>query len=128
MALTKTPTTLVNNQTIAANSTYSSTVVIDLSGAIDFYIGYSMSFNASSIAGAKIELFADPTGANASYTISAYDDAVDSYDIAVDAGHTAKGGAPFNRSAKYATVKVTNLSTTQSITACYVYGIVQAQS
>lgn len=128
MAISKTPTTLVSNQTIVASGSYSSTVLIDLSGAIDFFIGYSMAFNASSVAGARIELFADPTGANASYTIGAYDDAMDSYDIAVDAGHTAKGGAQFNRSAKYVTVKVTNLSSSQSITACYVYGIVQAQS
>lgn len=128
MAITKTPTTLVNNQTIAAGSSYTSTVILDLAGAIDFSLGYKMSFNASSPSGATIYLFADPTGANASFAPGSYDDPADSIDVAVDAGHTVNGLGQISRSGRYVTVKVVNNSSGYSITGVSVYGIVQAQS
>jgi hypothetical protein len=127
MAITKTPTTLVSNQTVSAGGTYTSGT-IDLTSCIDFAIGYTMAFAGSAALGARVEIFADPTGANSGFSVGTYDDHVDSYDIAVDAGHTVNGLAQFNRSAKYIKIRLTNLSGSVSITGVYLYAIVQAQA
>jgi len=128
MALVKTPTTLISNATLTTSGTNTSASSLDLSGATDFAIGFQATFNASAASGIRIELFADPAAAYPSFAVGSYDDPVDSYDIAVDAGHIVKGVLQFNRSAKYVKVKVTNLSSTYTVTGVYIYGIVQAQS
>jgi hypothetical protein len=129
MALAKTPQTLISNTTITTSTPAVSALSVDLSGAIDFAIGYTISFSASAISTgyARIELYADPTGANPSFSIGSYDDPVDSYDIQVDAGRTVNGVVQMNRSGKYAKVRVVN-SSGQSITGVNIYAIVQAQA
>lgn len=126
MAITKTPTTLINNVTVAAGGSSDSTNSLDLSAAIDFSIGYSLAFNASAgTNGARIELYGDPTAANSSFSIGSYDDVIDSWDIAGDAGHTVNGVIPMQKCGKYVKVRIVNLSSSYTITGCSLYGIVQ---
>ena len=73
MALGKTPTTLVSNQTITAGGTYVSPSSLDLSGAISLEIGFKGTFDASTNAGARVEIFSDITGANSSFTVGTND-------------------------------------------------------
>jgi hypothetical protein len=126
MALTKTISTIQSNVTVAANTLGAASTGVDLSGAVDFGIGYKMTFNGSATLGAVIELYADPEGAAVDFTVGAYDDPADAGDVAVDAGHQARGFVPLNRSAKYVKAKVRNLDTGQSITGIYLYATVQA--
>lgn len=125
MALAKTPTTLLSNVTVSAAGTQTSTSSLDLSSAISLAIGFTMTFNASATSGARIEVFADPTGANTSFSVGSYDDLIDSWDIPVDAGHTVNGAVQLNHSAKYVKVRLKNLDAGYTITAAYLYGIVQ---
>lgn len=126
MALAKTATTLINSVTVAASGVQDSAASLDLSAAIDLAIGYTMTFNASAgTYGARIELFADPTGANSSFSIGTYDDCVDSWDIPGDAGHTVNGLVPMMKCGKYVKARIVNLSTSQTITAATLTGIVQ---
>jgi len=129
MALAKTPQTLISNATITTSTPAVSANSVNLSGAIDFSIGFSMAFSASATTTGyvRIELYADPTGANAAFSIGANDVAVDSYDIAVAAGKTISGLVQMNRAGKYVKVKVVNASG-QSITGVSIYAIVQAQA
>lgn len=124
MALTKTVTKVIDNQTIALSSSYTSTGV-DLSNAVDFAVGYQLTFNASCTLGARIDLFADPDGDSISFTVGTYDDAVDSADIDKDAGHQVNGVVQLNRSAKYVKVRIVNLDTAQSITGASAWTFVQ---
>ncbi len=126
MALSKTVTTVLSNVTAAAGSNSSASSGIDLSTAVDFGIGFKMTFNASATAGATIELYADPTGSNSDFTIGTYDDPADAGDVAVDAGHQVQGFIPLNRAAKYTKARVKNLDGSYSITGIYLYSIVQA--
>ncbi len=125
MALTKTVSTIASNVTVAANTLGAASTGVDLSGAVDFGIGYKMTFNASATLGATIELYADPEGADVDFTVGTYDDPTDAADVAVDAGHQAMGFIPLSRSAKYVKAKVRNLDTGQSITGIYLYATVQ---
>ena len=127
MALTKSRQVLISNATIASGSSLVSSGSVDLSGAIDFGIGYTMAFNASATGDARIELYADPSGANSAFSVGSYDDYVDAWDILKDPGHTVNGFCQFNRAPKYAKVKVIN-TTGQSLTGVYIYAIVQAQA
>jgi hypothetical protein len=126
MALTKTPTIWISNVTVAANNKQDSGGGLDLSTAVDFAVGYTMTFNAAATLGARIDLFADPAGASSSFTIGAYDDAIDSGDIAIDAGHTVNGLIQMQRAAKFVKARIVNLDTGQSITAASLWGIIQA--
>lgn len=126
MALTKTPTTMISNVTVAASNKQDSASGLDLTSAVDFIVGYTLTFHASATLGARIDLFADPAEASASFTIGAYDNAIDSGDIAVSAGHTVSGSFQMQRAAKYVKARIVNLDAAQSITAAYVYGTVQA--
>lgn len=126
MALTKNPQTLISNVTIASGSSNTSSGSVDLSGAIDFAIGYTMTFNSSATGGARIELYADPTSANPSFTVGTYDDPFDTADIERDNGHTVSGMVIMNRSAKYVKAKVVN-SSGQSLTGVSIYATVQTQ-
>ena len=125
MALSKTVTPILNSATMAANSSSSASTGVDLSQAVDFGIGYQMTFNASATKGARIDLYADPEGASISFTIGTYADPCDSGDVAVDAGHQVQGFVQMQRAAKYVRAKVTNLDTGQSITGCSLWAIVQ---
>lgn len=126
MALSKTPSTLISNQTVTAGNSVSAASSLDLSAAIDFSIGFSLTFGAATTGAARIELYGDPTGANSAFAIGSYDNPVDSYDIPLSASHTVSGVIPFNRSAKYVKARLVNTSN-QSITGAYLYGIVQGQ-
>ncbi len=126
MALGKTPTTMVSNQTIIAGGTYTSPSSLDLSGAISLEVSFKGTFNASTNAGARVEMFSDPTSANSSFTVGANDDPLDSMDISQAAGYTKSKPAQFKCSSKYVKFKVTNLGN-QSLTAVYVYATPQTQ-
>ena len=125
MALGKTPTTLVSNQTITAGGTYVSPSSLDLSGAISLEIGFKGTFDASTNAGARVEIFSDVTGANSFFTVGTNDDPVDAMDVSYVSGTKAKA-AQFICCSKYIKVKVTNLGS-KSMTSVYVYAIPQTQ-
>ena len=124
MALDKTATNILNAVTVAATSYSSASSGVDLSNAVDFAIGYQMTFAAGATLGARVDLFGDPRGATLDFTIGTYADAVDSADVAADAGHTVQGIVQLNRSPKYVKAKVYNLDSV-SITACSLWAIPQ---
>lgn len=126
MVLHKTTTTVISNQTIIAGGTYTSTASLDLSGAINLEVSFVGTFNASANAGAKVEMFSDPTGADSNFTVGSKDDPIDAMDVAHAAGYTKSKPAEFKCSSVYVKFKVTNLST-QPITGVYVYAKIQAQ-
>jgi hypothetical protein len=126
MALGKTPTLILNAVTVAANSASSESTGVDLGAAVDFGIGYQMTFNASATKGARIDLYADPAGASVSFTVGGYADPCDSGDVQVDAGHQVQGFVQLQRAARFVKAKVVNLDTGQSITACSLWAQVQA--
>jgi hypothetical protein len=125
MALSKTPTLIMNAVTIAANGVSTESTGVDLNDAVDFGIGYQMTFNASATKGARIDLYADPAGAAQTFSIGTYADPCDSGDVQVDAGHQVQGFIQLQRAARYVKCKVTNLDTGQSITGCSLWSIVQ---
>lgn len=124
MTLSKTPTLIISNQTVAASGVSDSTGV-DLSQTVDFGIGYQLTFNGSATLGARIDLFADPTGASVTFTIGAHADPCDAGDIALDAGSQVQGFFQMQRAAKYIKARIVNLDTAQSITAASLWSIVQ---
>lgn len=127
MALSKSGTKIIDAVTVAATSYSSESTGVDLSNAVDFAIGYTMTFNASASLGARIDVFADPTAASSSFTIGSYDNPLDSADIvptSTQKGHVVSGVVQMNRSAKYVKVKVYNLDG-YSITSCSVWSIPQ---
>lgn len=125
MALGKTPTLILDNVTIAANTASAASTGVDLGDAVDFGIGYQMTFNASATKGARIDLYADPAGASVSFTVGTYADPCDSGDVQVDAGHQVQGFVQLQRAARYVKAKVVNLDTGQSITGCSLWAQVQ---
>lgn len=125
MALGKTPTTMVSNQTIAAGQSYISPASLDLSGAISLEVSFKGTFNASTNAGARVEMFSDPTSANASFTVGTLDEPIDAMDILKVSGTKSKP-AQFKCCSKYVKFKVTNLGN-QSLTAVSVYALPQTQ-
>ncbi|MEN6293569.1 MAG: hypothetical protein ABFD07_16340 [Methanobacterium sp.] len=126
MVLSKTPTTMISNQTIIAGGSYTSPNSLDLSGAINLEVSFVGIFNAATNAGAKVEMFSDVTGSNSSFTVGSHDDPIDAMDVAVAAGFSKGKPAEFKCCSRYVKFKVTNLGT-QSITGVYVYAIIQAQ-
>jgi hypothetical protein len=124
MALDKTTTLILDSVTVAANTYSAASSYVDLSTAVDFCVGYTMTFGSGATLGARIDLFADPTGATPDFTIGTYDDPVDSGDIAADASHTVKGTIQLNRSPKYVKARVHNLDSS-SITLCSLYSTPQ---
>lgn len=126
MALSKTVTTMISNQTIPANGSIVSTNSIDLSAAIDFEIGSIMKFNSSSNAGARVELYSDPSGANVNFSVGVNDEPLDAFDVSLKAGYTKSKSEQMKRCSKYAKVKVVNLGN-QSITGVYIRAIIQTQ-
>jgi hypothetical protein len=124
MALDKTATLILDSVTVAGSANSVASTYVDLSTAVDFCIGYTMTFGAGATLGAVIDLFADPTGTTPDFTIGAYDDPVDSGDIAADASHTVNGTVQLNRSPKYVKARVRNLDSA-SITACSLYATPQ---
>jgi hypothetical protein len=125
MALSKTPFLILDNVTIAANSASAASTGVDLNDAVDFGIGYQMTFHASATKGARIDLYADPAGASQNFTIGTYADPCDSGDVQVDAGHQVQGFIQMQRAARYVRARVVNLDTGQAITGCSLWAIVQ---
>ena len=125
MALSKTPIIILDNVTVAANSASNPSTGVDLNDAVDFGIGYQMSFNVSATKGARIDLYADPAGASVSFTVGTYANPCDSGDIRVNAGRQVQGFFQMQRAARYVRAKVVNLDTGQSITGCSLWAIVQ---
>lgn len=124
MAITKSATKIIDNQTVAASGSVDSDG-FDLSNAIDLAIGFEMTFNASATEGARIELYGDPDGASSSFTIGTNQEATDEYDVAVSAGATISGVIPMIRSMKYAKIRVVNEDSSYSITAISVWSQIQ---
>lgn len=125
MALTKTASNVINNQTIAASSSATQATGTDLTSAINFKVGYTMTFNASATYGARIEVYADPQDAAASFSIGTYDNPIDAEDILVSKGHTVSGSFQMNWAAKYVKVRIVNVDTFYSITAASAWVTVQ---
>lgn len=125
MALSKTPTKVIENVTIIASNKADQATGTDLSSAVNLVVGFTMTFNASATYGARVDLFADPAGASASFTIGTYDVAMDSCDIAVSKGHTVSGSFQMQWSAKYVKVRIVNLDSVYSITAASAWVTVQ---
>lgn len=123
MAITKTATTVFSNQTVSGYSSTTGSSSIDLTTAIDFAIGYTLTFPASG-SGARIDVYADPTGANSGFSVGTYDDPIDSYTITHDNSHTVNGMIPMNKAAKYVKIKLANLSSS-NITGATLTAIVQ---
>ena len=84
-----------------------------------------MTFNASATYGARVELYADPQDASASFSIGTYDTPIDSEDIAVSKGNTVSGNVQMNWAAKYVKVRLVNVDTGYSITAASAWVTVQ---
>ncbi len=124
MAITKSATKIIDNQTAAASGSVDSSG-IDMSNAIDLAIGFELTFNASATDGARIELYGDSSGASASFTIGANQEPTDEYDVAVSAGNTVSGVIPMIRSPKYAKVRVVNEDGSYSITGISVWSQIQ---
>ena len=126
MALSKTVTALVSNQTCPASSSIVSSVSVDLAEAIDLEITSTMTFSSSTNAGARVELYSDPTGANASFSIGARDEPLDAFDVQNAAGYTKNKAEQMKRCSRYAKVKVVNQGN-QAITGITIRAIVQKQ-
>jgi hypothetical protein len=125
MALSKESTIILNGAAIAANSASPESTGVDLNDAVDFGIGYQMTFHTSATKGARIDLYADPAGASQSFTIGTYADPCDSGDVQVDAGHQVQGFIQMQRAPKFVRAKVVNLDSSQSLTNCSLWAIVQ---
>lgn len=125
MVLTKNTYTLISNQTITTGTSgyYISPSSLDLSGAINLEVIFKGTFNSSSAAGAKVEMFSDPS--NSAFTVGSNDEPIDSMDVSKVSGTKSKP-AQFKCSSRYVKFKVTNLGA-YSITGCYVYAVVQTQ-
>lgn len=125
MAIATTPTTLINNVTVAASGNQDQATALDVGAGLRLDIGYTMTFNASAAAGARIELYGDPTGANASFSIGTYDNPIDSFEIPVSAGHTVNSVIRLEKAGKYVKARIVNLSSSYSITGASLYGLLQ---
>lgn|GEM_PF-858237 len=125
MALSKTVTAIISNQTISAASSSPSTG-IDLSGSVDFGIGYQLTFSGTATLGARIDLYADPGGNSITFTVGTHADPCDAGDVALDAGSQVQGFFQMQRAAKYVKAVIVNLDTGQSITAASLWAIVQS--
>ncbi len=125
MALSKESILILNGAAIAANSESTESTGVDLSNAVDFGIGYQMTFSGTATKGARIDLYADPAGASISFTIGAYASPCDSGDVQVKAGKTVQSFFQMQRAAKFVRAKVVNLDTGQSITGCSLWATVQ---
>lgn len=125
MALSKESTIILNGAAIAGNSVSPESTGVDLSQAVDFGIGYKMAFAGTATNGARIVLYADPAGGSISFTIGAYDNPCDAEDIRVNAGKTVQGFAQMQRAPKFVRARVVNLDSSQSITNCSLWAIVQ---
>lgn len=124
MALNKIGTKILDAVTVAAASYSAASSGVDLSDAVDFAIGYQMTFGTGATLGARIDLFGDPAAGTLDFTIGAYDDPVDSGDVAADATRTVSSVIQLNRSPKYVKAKVYNLDSV-AITACSLWAIPQ---
>lgn len=125
MALTKTVTSLISNETIAAGSSIVSTDSINLSEAVDFGIGVKATPNGSATSGVTVELIADPRSIDPNFAVNDYFTPVDAGDVDLYAGHVCQAFFPMNRSAKYVKVRIKNNDATYSVTAVYAYALVQ---
>lgn len=125
MALSKTVTKVIDNQTISAYSYISQATGTDLSSAINLVVSFTVTFNASANSGARIEIYADPAGASAAFTVGTYDVAMDSGDVAISKGHTVSGSFQMNWGAKFIKVRMINLDTGYSITVASAWVTVQ---
>lgn len=116
MAIPKDPDTIINNVSIVGNGAATSDYV-DLTSAIDFCVGVTLTFNANTTGDVRIDMYADPTGANPDFAIGANDEVIDTYTIAYKAGSTVNTTIPLHKFPKYVKIKATNLSPTYGVTA-----------
>lgn len=121
MALDKIGTKVLDNVTVAAQS-YSATAssYFDLSDAVDFAVGYEVTFNSAASLGIRIDLFAEKAFTTPDFTIGSYDNPVDSIDVVPNLnqkGHVVAGVVQMNRCPKYGKLKIYNYDSV-SVTAC----------
>lgn len=125
MALSKESILILNGAAIAANSESPDSTGVDLSNAVDFGIGYQMTFSGQATKGARIDLYADPAGASISFTIGSYANPCDSGDVQINAGKTVQGFIQMQRAAKFVRAKVVNLDPGLSISGCSLWAQIQ---
>ena len=125
MVFNKTPIKIIDNVTVTASG-YATSSGIDLGAAYDFCIGYQLTFNAAATLGAEIRAYADPTGNTQDFTINTYNNYYDLGTINVNAGNTVEGVLILQRSPRYIKIRVYNLDTNQTITACNLWSQIQA--
>jgi len=129
MALVKTSTLIFDAITVSGNS-YSdeSASVVDLTDAVDFAVGYRLTFDAASTsAGVSIYMYSDPSASDAEYDAGTYDIPADKCDIdgsGTNRGHTVASTYRMDHSGKYVKFKVRNHDAV-SITNMSVWAIVQ---
>jgi hypothetical protein len=122
----KTGTQILTQASLAISGVSNPSSVIDLNTALDFGIGYTMTFTAACTAGANILLYGDPTAANNAFSIGAYDNYIDLFYVPFVAGQTVNGVIPMLKMAKYVRAVVVNLDTAKVITNIALYSIVQS--
>lgn len=118
MSILKPSDLILNNVTVATNNYQETPNGVDLSQAIDLGIGYELTFNAASTAGARIEMYADKSGLLQNFTIGNNSSTIETWNIPVSANQTVDGVLQAPHFPKYAKFRVVNLDTGQTITAC----------
>ena len=119
MAVITTTSQITTAGTAAASGNADSSG-LDASAAVGLFVGASMTFGAAT-EGATIEVYADPAGASAAFTIDDKAQPVAVLDVALVASDTVTIGMVVPHQAKYYKVRVANLDSSVSITAINVY-------
>jgi hypothetical protein len=125
MTIAKTATKIIDNQTVAAAGYKDASPGGDLSSCIALGVGVTLTFDASATKGARVDIFADPAGASASFTIGANDEPYDSADIALNKGNTVSAFLPLSHTPKFAKARIVNEDDSYSITACSMWAQIQ---
>jgi hypothetical protein len=123
MAFSKTRSSaLLSDVTVAATSSSSNSSSSDLTYATACAVEVKCTFAAGATNGAIVHIYA--SGNNTDYDTGAYDE----FDIPVTAGETVQYTFPIIPSPKYIKIGVENLDPVESITALYVYTVIQVVS
>lgn len=112
------PSTNILNNVIVATSGSQTSSGINLEGVAAFGIGFRFTFNASTAAGARIDIYGDPTGATTDFTIGAHARVIDSQSIPLgsNAGQEVEGVLEFFKFANRVKAVLVNESSAQTIT------------
>jgi len=111
MALTKPATLLFDNITLVGREYSDASAGVDLTTAVDFAIGYRLTFNASSAIGVTVFMFSDPSGSDINFTAAASDNPADQCPISgggTSQGKTVASTYRMDHSGKYVKFRVYN--------------------